>query len=101
LLSEEIEEVLSREMEEGEEANRRSRLLASLQHIVAGRRLVVCMVPFEARQAAPDSRFDLGYPMSGESGAPSVLSIPRKGRSAGMQPANMRFSCFERHHTDN
>jgi hypothetical protein len=51
LLSREMEELLSREMEEGEEANRRSRLLASLQHIVAGRRLVVCLTPFEARRA--------------------------------------------------
>jgi hypothetical protein len=51
LLSEEMEELLSREMEDGEEANRRSRLLASLQHIVAGRRLVVCITPFKARKA--------------------------------------------------
>jgi hypothetical protein len=51
LLSTEMEELLSREMEEGEEANRRSRLVASMQHIVAGRRLVVCMTPFEARKA--------------------------------------------------
>ena len=33
LLSSEMEELLSCEMDEGEEANRRSRLLASLQHI--------------------------------------------------------------------
>jgi hypothetical protein len=51
LLSKEMEELLSCEMDEGEEANRRSRLLASLQHIVAGRRLVVCMIPFKARKA--------------------------------------------------
>jgi hypothetical protein len=51
LLSSEMEELLSREMEEGEEANRRSRLLASLQHIVAGKRVVVCMTPFKARKA--------------------------------------------------
>jgi hypothetical protein len=51
LLSSEMEELLSREMEEGEEANRRSRLFASLQHIVAGKRVVVCMTPFKARKA--------------------------------------------------
>ena len=51
LLSSEMEELLSCEMDEGEEANRRSGLLASLQHIVAGRRLVVCMKPIEARKA--------------------------------------------------
>ncbi len=51
LLSEELEDLLSCEMEEGQDANRRSRLLASLQNIVAGRRLVVCMTPFKARVA--------------------------------------------------
>jgi hypothetical protein len=51
LLSREIHNLLELELEEGEEANRRSRLLASLQNIVAGRRLVVCMTPFEARVA--------------------------------------------------
>jgi hypothetical protein len=51
LLSKEMEELFSREMDEGEEANRRSRLLASLQYIVEGRRLVVCMTPFKARKA--------------------------------------------------
>jgi hypothetical protein len=51
LLTQEMDELLSRTMEEGEEANGRSRLLASLQHIVAGRRLVACLTPFKARQA--------------------------------------------------
>lgn len=51
LLSEEMLELFTREMEEGKEANRRSRLLATLQNIVAGRRLVVRMIPFEARVA--------------------------------------------------
>jgi hypothetical protein len=51
LLFEEVSELLSRPMEEGKEANRRSRLVATLHNIVAGRRLVACMVPFEARKA--------------------------------------------------
>jgi len=51
LLSEEMEELLSREMEEGDAANRRGRLLASLQYVVAGKALVVCMTPFKARKA--------------------------------------------------
>lgn len=66
LLSEEMQELLDREMEEGDEANRRSRLLATLQNIVAGRRLVVCLEPFKARNAnigrlspIEDSVFDI------------------------------------------
>ncbi len=66
LLSQEMRELLDRPMEEGEEANRRSRLLATLQNIVAGRRLVVCLEPFEARKATigrldpiEDSVFDI------------------------------------------
>jgi hypothetical protein len=51
LLSSEMHELLEREMEEGEEANRRSRLLATLQNIVAGRRLRVCLEPYGARKA--------------------------------------------------
>ena len=51
LLSQEMQELLDRHMEEGEESNRRSRLLATLQNIVAGRRLVVCLEPFKARKA--------------------------------------------------
>jgi hypothetical protein len=66
LLSREMHELLERPMEEGEEANRRSRLLATLQNIVAGRRLVVCLEPFLARTAnigrlcpVQDSIFDI------------------------------------------
>jgi hypothetical protein len=66
LLSPEMRELLERPMKEGEEANRRSRLLATLQNIIAGRRLVVCLVPFDARKAnigrlspANDSVFDI------------------------------------------
>ena len=51
LVTQELDELLSREMEEGEAANRRSRLLETLQNIVVGRHLVVCMEPFEARTA--------------------------------------------------
>src|SRR5579872_1268550 len=51
LLSEEMRELLERDMEEGEEANRRSRLLATLQNIVSGRRLRVCLEPYGARKA--------------------------------------------------
>jgi hypothetical protein len=51
LLCEEMNELFAREMEEGKEANRRSRLLATLHHIVAGKRVVVCMDPYEAREA--------------------------------------------------
>lgn len=51
LMTSEVYEVLTKAMPEGPEANRRSRLLATLQNIVVGRRLVVCMTPFEARRA--------------------------------------------------
>ena len=51
LLARELVELFEREMDEGEEANRRSRLLATLQNIVSGRRLVVCLTPFKARKA--------------------------------------------------
>jgi hypothetical protein len=66
LLTREMWELLNMEMEEGEDANRKSRLLATLQNIVAGRRLVVCLTPYAARKAhigrlAPieDSIFDI------------------------------------------
>jgi hypothetical protein len=66
VLSLEMHELLTQPMEEGEYANRRSRLLATLHNIVAGRRLVVCMEPFEARKAnigrlcpIEDSVFDI------------------------------------------
>jgi len=66
LLSREMHELFERQMEESEEANRRSRLLATLQNIVAGRRLVVCLEPFRARKAnigrlhpVEDSIFDI------------------------------------------
>jgi hypothetical protein len=51
LLSRELDELLNRDMEEGEQADRRSSLLATLQNIVAGRRLVVCLEPYSARNA--------------------------------------------------
>jgi len=51
LLSRELDELLNRDMEEGDQADRRSRLLATLQNIVAGRRLVVCLEPYSARKA--------------------------------------------------
>jgi hypothetical protein len=51
LLSREVRELLEVDLEEGEKANRRSRLLATLHNIVAGRRLVVCMTPFNAHVA--------------------------------------------------
>jgi hypothetical protein len=66
LCSHEIWDVLNQEMEEGDDANRRSRLLATLQNIVAGRRQVVCLVPYAARKAniglldpADDGIFDV------------------------------------------
>jgi hypothetical protein len=51
LLSQELFDIFSMEVEEGEQANRRSRLLARLQRIVAGGTVVVCMEPFGARKA--------------------------------------------------
>lgn len=51
LMAPEVNDLVSGEWEEGEEGNRRARLLATLQNIVAGRRLVVCMTPFKARVA--------------------------------------------------
>lgn len=51
LMSQEVNDLVSGEWEEGGEGNRRARLLATLQNIVAGRRLVVCMKPFKARVA--------------------------------------------------
>jgi len=66
LLSQEMQELFTRPMEEGDYANRRSRLLATLQNIVAGRRLVVCLKPYKARKAnigrlhpIEDSVFDI------------------------------------------
>jgi len=49
--SREVNNLVSGEWEEGAEGNRRARLLATLQNIVAGRRIVVCMTPFKARIA--------------------------------------------------
>ncbi len=51
VLSREMHELLIQDMQEGEDANRRSRLLATLHNIVSGRRLVVCLEPFAARKA--------------------------------------------------
>lgn len=51
LMSQEVKDLVSGDWQEGEEGNRRARLLATLQNIVAGRRLVVCMKPFKARIA--------------------------------------------------
>lgn len=48
LVTEEIQDLLTRPMEEGAEANRRARLLQTLQAIVSTRKLVVCLDPFEA-----------------------------------------------------
>jgi hypothetical protein len=66
ILSREMYELLAQPMEEGEYANRRSRLLATLHNIVAGRRLVVCLEPYKARKAnigrlcpIEDSVFDI------------------------------------------
>jgi hypothetical protein len=66
LLTREMRELLNMEMEEGQDANRRSRLLATLQNIVAGRRMVVCLTPYAARKAnigrldpIDDSVFDI------------------------------------------
>lgn len=50
LVTPEIQELLTRPMEEGEEANRRARLLQTFQGIVSTRKLVVCMEPFEAER---------------------------------------------------
>ena len=49
LLSHEVNDLVFGEWEESVEGNRRARLTATLQNIVAGRRLVVCMTPFKAR----------------------------------------------------
>ena len=51
LMCKEVNELLTQEMEEGPAADRRSRLLATIENFVAGRRLVVCMDPFAARNA--------------------------------------------------
>lgn len=51
LLSPEMQEVVTQQMDEGEDSNRRSRLVASLQHIVAGRVVVACLNPHRARLA--------------------------------------------------
>lgn len=51
LMTREVQDDLTKELPEGPEANRRSRLLARLHGIVAGRHLVVCLIPFEARKA--------------------------------------------------
>jgi hypothetical protein len=67
VLAPEMHELLTQPIAAGEHANRRSRLLASLQNIVAGRRLVVCLDPFSAARNAnigrlcpvEDSVFDI------------------------------------------
>jgi hypothetical protein len=51
LLSKEMNDLIEGHWEEGEEGNRLARLLATLQNIVSGRRLVVCLTPHEAREA--------------------------------------------------
>jgi hypothetical protein len=51
LMTDEVDELVSTPLEGGEDDNRRARLLATLQNIVAGRRLVVCLTPYEARTA--------------------------------------------------
>jgi hypothetical protein len=66
LLTREMKDLIDEPREEGAEANRVARLLATLQNIVSGRRLVVCMDPYEAREAnlgrldpAEDSVWDI------------------------------------------
>jgi len=51
LLSKEMNDLIEGPWEEGEEGNRLARLLATLHNIVAGRRLVVCLMPHKARKA--------------------------------------------------
>jgi hypothetical protein len=51
LLTREMKDLIDEPREEGAEANRVARLLATLQNIVSGWRLVVCMDPYEAREA--------------------------------------------------
>ena len=86
LMTQEVHEVLTKEMPEGPEANRRSRLLGTLQAIIAGRRLVVCMTPFAARKAVM-GRLDrveglgLGYSLPGPSSGSCVLSFRGERRS--------------------
>jgi hypothetical protein len=51
LMTEEVSQVVTEPWREGDEAIRRAILAQSLQHIVRGGRLVVCMEPFAARTA--------------------------------------------------
>src|ERR1700681_1464884 len=66
LMTDEVNQLVTEPWGEGDEAIRRAILAQSLQHIVRGGRLVVCMEPFAARKAhigrlAPieDSVFDI------------------------------------------
>ena len=58
LVTEEIQELLTRPMEEGLEALRRARLLQTLQGIVSTKRLVVCLEPFGAKRYTVLGRLD-------------------------------------------
>ena len=58
LVTEEIQELLTRPMEEGPEASRRARLLQTFQGIVSSKKLVVCMTPFEAERGTVIGRLD-------------------------------------------
>jgi hypothetical protein len=51
LMTKEVNDLVDGDWEENVEGVRRARLLATLQNFVAGRRLVVCLRPFEARVA--------------------------------------------------
>jgi len=65
-MTDEVSGLVSEPWGEDDEADRRAILAATLQHIVRGGRLVVCMEPFEARKAhigrldpVEDSVFDI------------------------------------------
>jgi putative component of toxin-antitoxin plasmid stabilization module len=58
LVTKEIQEILTRPMEEGREADRRARLLQTLQGITSTRKLVVCLSPFKARRGTVIGRLD-------------------------------------------
>lgn len=51
LVSGELHALLREPWEDSERGNRCARLLATLQAIVAGRQLVVCLTPYQARKA--------------------------------------------------
>lgn len=66
LMTDEVSRLVSEPWGEGDEAIRRAILVQSLQNFVSGRRLVVCMEPFDARNAhvgrlgpIEDSVFDI------------------------------------------